>query len=174
MKNFLTIGLFGTCGSSIWRSRFIEKYNELGIDIYNPQVPKGTWKPEFAGIEAKHLASDEIILFPVLNDTYGIGSLSEVGFSILNAIKLDINRNFIILIDDKVEDSLLVNVDKANESNTLRALVKQHLKRLKLSNVYLVNTLEEMLYVSIVLHQAETLKLSISKYSVSEISNIEE
>ena len=37
-SNMLTIGLFGNCGNSKWRDRFIEKYNGLDMQFFNPQV----------------------------------------------------------------------------------------------------------------------------------------
>ena len=55
----LCIGLFGTCGGSKWRDKFIAKYNERGIEFFNPQ--KDDWKPEDAEIEADHLANDGVI-----------------------------------------------------------------------------------------------------------------
>lgn len=57
------IGLFGTCGKSKWRDSFVASYTELGINFYNPLV--ANWTPACAVEEAEHLASDEIILFPV-------------------------------------------------------------------------------------------------------------
>jgi hypothetical protein len=58
------IGLFGTCGKSIWRKPFIEKHNEFGIKYFNPQVP--TWDPSCAVKEAYHLAHDDILIYPLL------------------------------------------------------------------------------------------------------------
>lgn len=164
-KDFLTIGLFGTCGDSTWRNNFIEKYTEIGINYFNPQVED--WKPEFAEIEAEHLANDKIILFPITSETYGMGSLSEVGFSILNAIKLDDRRSFVILIDNTL-DEYLDNKDLIKESLRARALVKQHLKKLNLANIYIVENLDEMLNVSLVLYNSEKAKQSINKYSISQ------
>ena len=79
------IGLFGTCGNSRWRDAFIEKYKELGIAFFNPQVED--WTPDCAVEEARHLAEDRIILFPVTSETYGIGSIAETGFCVLQAIR---------------------------------------------------------------------------------------
>ena len=92
-----TVGLFGTCGKSKWRKAFIERFETENISYYNPQVDD--WKEELAIEEAEHLANDQIILFPVTSEEYSLGSLSEVGFSILNAINLDNRRDFIILIN---------------------------------------------------------------------------
>lgn len=150
------VGLFGTCGDSQWRDRFIENYDNLDIKYFNPVVPD--WNPAMAKEEAKHLAEDSVILFPVLEETYAFGSLSEVGFSILQSIRLDERRDFVILIKDHLTDELMKDEDKAKDSLKSRALVYQHLKKLQFTNLYLVNTLDEMLEVSINLYQThETL-----------------
>ena len=96
----ITIGLFGTCGISQWRTPFIKKYSSLGIQYFNPV--KSDWKVEDATIEAEHLANDEILLFPVTNETYAFGSLGEVGFSIMQALKLDERRDIVVMIEPDV------------------------------------------------------------------------
>jgi hypothetical protein len=154
-----TIGLFGTCGNSTWRQQFMEIYNQYGIEYFNPQ--KDNWSPEDAIDEAKHLANDEIILFPVTSETYATGSLAEVGFSILQAIKLDDRREFIIMIDNNIDQALKENVIAAKESIRARALVREHLKKIRLSNLYLVETLDEMLEVSLNLYKASEIKVSL-------------
>ena len=164
IDNEITIGLFGTCGNSNWRDKFIKEYDKLNINYYNPQVEN--WNPKLAVVEAEHLAKDQIILFPITYETYGTGSLSELGFSILNAIKLDNKRNFVVMIDDYLDDSLQ-NKELISESLRSRKLVKQHLLKLNLSNIYLVNTLDEMLQVSIILYNIEKLKLPINKYNLT-------
>jgi len=151
----LTIGLFGTCGGSKWRDPFMAHYEELGISYFNPQVED--WNPECAEEEARHLAEDVIILFPITSETYATGSLSEVGFSILNAIRLDDRRDFVIMIEMELDEHLEDEVAR-KESIRARALVKQHLKKLRLSNVYLVEDLESMLQVSLQLYEAARIK----------------
>ena len=147
----ITIGLFGTCGNSRWREPFMQKYAELGISYFNPQVEN--WNPSCAEEEARHLAEDPIILFPVTNETYGLGSLSEVGFSILQAIKLDDRREFVVMVAPDLVSNLEDPVAR-KESLRSRALVKQHLKKLRLPNLYLVDSLDEMLEVSLQLYEA--------------------
>lgn len=160
-----TIGLFGTCGESNWRTPFVERFQKEGINFYNPQVDD--WKPEDAEIEAEHLANDEIICFPVTDETLAEGSLSEIGFSILNAIKLENQREFVVFIDPMVSEELLTsNPVGAKSSMRSRALVRQHLKKLKMANVYLVNSLDEMLEVSVVLAKAQQMKRDIQKFSL--------
>ena len=147
----ITIGLFGTCGDSQWRDAFMAQYRDLGISYFNPQVEN--WNTSCAEEEARHLVEDQIILFPVTNETYGLGSLSEVGFSILQAIKLDDRREFVIMIEHGLSDSL-IDQGLRKESSRARTLVKQHLKKLRLPNLYMVDTLEEMLEVSLQLYEA--------------------
>lgn len=156
------VGLFGTCGGSTWRNSFMKKYEELGIPYYNPQVEN--WKPEDAVEEAEHLANDEVILCPVTGETYAAGSLSEVGFSILNAIRLDSRRDFVVMIETELNPSLNNEVAR-KESLRSRALVIQHLKKLRLKNVYVVDTLQEMLEVSIELYKAAKLKEPLMKFN---------
>lgn len=158
----LCIGMFGTCGGSKWRDNFISTYNKNEIEFFNPQVDD--WKPEDAIIEAEHLADDMIILFPVTSETYGTGSLSEVGFSILNAIKLDDRRDFIIMIDKSLDESLTDPIAR-KESLRARALVFQHLKKLRLANLYVVESLEEMLNVSLELWNAAKIRYPLAKYN---------
>lgn len=160
--NNIMVGLFGSCGNSVYRKKFIEKYNELEIEHYNPQVED--WKPEFAQVEAEHLATDKIIVFPITSESYGLGSLSEMGFSILNAIRLDRRRHFVVLIDSGL-DSNLTDKRLIDESIRGRELLLAHLKRLNLSDLYIVNTLDEMLEVSIALYNSEKCKESIMQYS---------
>lgn len=168
----LCIGLFGTCGGSQWRERlFIPRYDELGIQYYNPQVED--WDPSLAELEAEHLANDAIILFPVTNETYAFGSLAETGFSVLNAMKLDDRREFVLFIaqdiaetdprgnrlDDRLSPNGTKNLNsRAKDSLRARALVKQHLINLQLPNVYLVDSLEQMLDVSITLWESVKLR----------------
>lgn len=157
-----TIGLFGTCGGSKWRESFKARYAQEEIESYDPQRPD--WKPEDAEIEAEHLANDEILLFPVTSETYATGSLSEVGFSMLQAVRLDERRDFVVLIDDNLDEKLDDAVAR-KESIRARALVKQHLKKLRFKNVYLVETLEEMLELSVALYRAVEIRESLSRYN---------
>lgn len=159
-----TIGLFGTCGSSSWRKSFMKTYDSAGISYFNPQVEN--WDPTMAEIEAEHLAEDGIVLFPVTGETYGTGSLSETGFSILQAINLEKDRYFILMIDMNLEDHLKENEALFKESMRARALVKQHLKKLKLKNVFLVDTLEEMKEASLILHKTLIEKEQLNKFLI--------
>jgi len=162
----ITIGLFGTCGSSTWREDFMRHYDELGISYYNPQVEN--WTPQDAVIEAEHLINDQIILFPVTGETYGTGSLAETGFSILSAIRANDQRYVIIYIDPVVDAELAgANAALAKESIRSRALVLAHLKKLNLPNVFQVKSLESMRYMSVMLHDVvNKLELAKSIYAI--------
>lgn len=128
------------------------KYAEMGIPYFNPMVDN--WNPGMVALEAEHLAQDPIILFPVLKESYGQGSLSEIGFGPLKALRQNPYRSFAILIDDDVTDALKeADPARAKDSKRSRALVKGHLKDLKHNNVYLVDTLDQMLELSVSLHK---------------------
>jgi len=150
MKKDITIGLFGTCGTSKWRDPFIKKYNELGINYFNPQVEN--WDGELAQHEAVHLSEDQIILLPVTGETYGSGSLTEIGFSILQTIKPEDTRYFIVLTEENLSKDLNDEIAR-NESIRSRRLVKEHLSKLNLKNVLIVKSLDEMLDTSLKVYE---------------------
>ena len=154
MENYTCVGLFGTCGNSTFRQDImIPKFESEGIPYFNPQVPD--WNPEFAKAEARHLANDAVICFPVTSETYGTGSLAETGFSIISAIQSNRNAKIIIYIADDV-DQHLKDEDPvaAKESVRARALVKAHLEKLDAKNVYIVESIEDMTEVAALLFKA--------------------
>lgn len=160
----LCIGLFGTCGGSLWREKFIKEYEELGMQYFNPQVKD--WTPELAEIEADHLVNDNIILFPVTSETSGLGSLAETGYSIMQAINSNVHRSVVIMIEKDVNENLKsTDPTVAKESQRARALVKAHLSKINRGNVYIVNSLDEMLEVSVHLYAAYITLAKISKHS---------
>jgi len=165
----LVIGMFGTCGNSTFRQdTLIPAYEKEGADYFNPQVED--WDPSLAEIEADHIANDQIILFPVLSETYGGGSLAETGFSIAQAMRYDSARDFIFLIDRELDESLMENKVAAKESIRARALVIAHLKQVNLPNAYFVETIEEMLELSIALYKSQKEIWSYrEKYSLQNI-----
>jgi hypothetical protein len=163
--NSPVIGLFGTCGRSTFRDAWIKEYNQSGVSYFNPQKGIDAWKEEDAFDEAFHLANDDIILFPITSEEYSIGSLSEAGFSILNAISLDERRDFVIYIARTLDDHLS-DVALRKESLRARALVMQHLLKLRLSNLYIVDSLDDMLFLSFELYNIASARLALSKYRV--------
>lgn len=151
----ITIGLFGTCGNSQWRKPFIDLYEQSGIKYFNPVVPN--WDESCAPIEAEHLVEDEIILFPVTDETTAFGSLGEVGFSINQAIMSNDERFVVVYIAPGVNDDVReADAKAAKESCKARALVLAHLKKQyhKYPNVFVVDSMEDMLNASSFLYQA--------------------
>lgn len=157
----LCVGLFGTCGGSRWRDEFIAKYEELGIEYYNPQVDD--WKPEDAIVEAEHLAEDAVVLFPITGETYGTGSLAETGFSALQALKLNAHRDFVVMIEQDLDPSLDDPIAR-KESIRARALVRKHLQMLVMANIYFVDSLDDMLAISIELYGIAKVRQDIERY----------
>lgn len=150
----------------------MKAYKEQGINYFNPV--KDDWKVEDAQIEAEHLANDQIICFPVTNETYSFGSLGEVGFSILQAIKLNDRREIIVMIDPDVEldytkietpDVPLAHIQR-KDSIKARALVMAHLKKIDYPNVWIVKSLENMLKLSLHLHALAVLKEGAKQYTL--------
>ena len=145
------IGLFGTCGSSRWRDAFIQHYTTHNVEYFNPQ--KDDWKPEDSQIEADHLINDDVILFPITDETFGTGSLAETGYSILSAIRSNSQRFVIIYIDPQLQPELFtLNPLAAKESSNARAIVLAHLKHAQHPNVFVVDSLDQMLSLSLKLY----------------------
>jgi len=153
------IGLFGTCGDSKWRVPFIQRFSALHFNFFNPQVDD--WDKSFSKIEAQHLLHDEVILFPVTDETDGIGSLSESGFSILQALKNPLGRDFVIMIHEYVDPEKVTDPAVAKASNRARALVMAHLEQLDMPNVFLVPSLEKMLMAGDELYRLRRQQLEI-------------
>jgi len=105
--------------------------------------------------------NDDVILFPILAETEGLGSLAEVGFSIIQIIKSGGTKNIIVMIDD---DCTVKDVAVREASIRMRALVKAHLKKLNYPNVYLVDYLIDMYKLSLELHAIETLRAGLDQY----------
>lgn len=146
----MTIGLFGTCDNNRWRDTFMAKYQELGVPYFNPMVDN--WYPGLVIEEAKHLAEDEIILFPVLGWSYAEGSLSELGFGPLRAMRQNKHRSFVYLIETELHERL-TDPDRRKASLRARKLLLGHLTELNDKNIFLVKSLDEMLTVSLDLYK---------------------
>ena len=94
----------------------MERYENLGINYYNPVIPNWTKMledsrkglcPDPTEMENYFMNNAEIILFPVLKDSLGTGSLAEIGFSIQRVIRniMSGKQQFAItLIDDDCTD----------------------------------------------------------------------
>jgi hypothetical protein len=137
------VGLFGTCGSSVWRASFIEAFKAKGVDYFNPQV--ADWTPELATVEADHLAGDAIVMMAVTGETVGAASLVEAGLLVARAIQ-EPNRFFLLYIEEEVDPSL----EGAKDSNRARRLLLEHLSRFgNVPNLEVVASLEEALDLSV-------------------------
>jgi len=151
----ITIGLFGTCDNSKWRLPFIEKYSQEGIIFFNPDAGDN-WHPGMIEEENYYLNNAEIILFPVLAESLGSGSLGEIGFSVQGVLRNIQNgkQQFLIaLIDDVCTDERKTEEER-NRSTKDRALVKSKLRqRVSCPVITLVNTMDEMLQISLDLYK---------------------
>jgi hypothetical protein len=148
------VGLFGTCGSSTFRKNlFIPAYEKQHVPYFNPQVDD--WRPELADIESDHLAHDVVQCWPVLGSTYGTGSLAEQGYSIASSLRAPtpLPKFVVAMIEMELDDSLDDEVAR-KESIRARKLAATHLANNASPNVYVVESLEEMLDLSITLYAA--------------------
>lgn len=162
------VGLFGTWGDSTFRQDlFIPAYEELGIQYFNPQVDD--WKPELADIESDHLAFDVVQCWPVLGSTYGAGSLAEQGYSIASSLRAasPLPKFIIPMIELELDDRLTDEVAR-QESLRARKLATAHLRNSESPFIYPVESLDEMLAVSISLYgAARTLVEAARSYNPS-------
>lgn len=110
------------------------------------------------------MINDDVILFPITSETFGTGSLAETGFSILSAIKSNNKRFVIIFIDDNVNPLLqLENPTASKESKNSRAIIKSHLSKIDYDNVFIVDSLNRMLELSIKLYKISESLIEIKK-----------
>ena len=139
------IGLFGTCDKSTWRNSFIDLYESRGIEFFNPDAGDN-WHPGMIDDENRHLNEDSIILFPVLPESLGTGSLGEIGFSVLNVMRNIIKGNsqfLVVFIADECTDERKTEAER-KDSNRCRALVKTKMQAVNHPNVFMVETLSQM------------------------------
>ncbi len=154
-----TIGLFGTCDGSEWRLPVIEKLDKLGIPWYNPDAGSN-WEPWMAEEENRQLKEDHIIMFPILEESLGYGSLGEIGFSVMNVANNVLNgaaQTLIVMIADICTDERKTE-EQRKDSNRARKLVKSKLAAIKHTNVYLVETVDDMVNLAIAKHKVYALE----------------
>ncbi len=158
----IKVGLFGTCDNIPWRQPFIKIYEEMGILYYNPvlenwsellEMSRKGLCPNPTEEENYYLNNAEIILFPVLKDSLGSGSLAEIGFSVQRVIRNIMNgkQQFLIsLIDDECTDQRKTEAER-HDSVKNRALVKSKLiENISYPVITMVDTLDEMKKLSII------------------------
>jgi len=168
MTDKITVGLFGTCGNSKWRDKFMVEYKAKGIDYFNPDAGDD-WHPGMIADENKHLQEDNIILFPVTDETLGLGSLGEIGFSVLNAYR-NINKGsgqyLIAMIDDECNDKQATDKERDHSVKT-RKLTKSKLVDIEHPNVFVVKDIESMRKASIslvdVIRRQEAIHITYGK-----------
>lgn len=146
----ITIGLFGTCDNSEWRLPFIKEYERKKITYFNPDMGDN-WHSGMIAEENYYLNNAEVILFPILAESLGSGSLGEVGFSVQGVLR-NINngkRQFlIVLIDDECTDERKTDQERKRSTKD-RALVKSKFKKsVSYPVITLVNTMDEMMVLS--------------------------
>jgi len=157
----ITVGLFGTCDNSKWREPFIKKYEEMGIKFFNPDIPDWMERLEASRRgecenptveENYYLNNAEIILFPILSESLGSGSLGELGFSIKAVMRNISNgkRQFLIgLIDDECTDMRKTDEERKRSTKD-RALVKSKFKESVCCPIItLVETIDDMIQMSL-------------------------
>jgi len=92
------VGLFGTCGKSVWREPYYEALKEAGIPFFDPQIQPEThgrsWCEADIENEIRHLERNPVVMFKVTGETTGLMSLLEIVKSIQNP------QRFIIAIID--------------------------------------------------------------------------
>jgi len=161
----LTIALFGTCDNILWREeKFIPVYEEKGIVYYNPALENWDELLELSRQgkcanpteeENYYLNNAEIILFPILKDSLGQGSLAEMGFSVQRVIRNIMNgkQQFLVtLIDDKCED-MRKTPEERMDSERNRVLVKSKLiENVSYPIITLVEDLNQMLDMSLTIY----------------------
>ncbi len=147
--NQVIIGLFGTCGHSKWRDEFVKAYDEAGIAYFNPNTEN--WTKACAEHEAFHLKRDNIILLPLTNETFGSASVAEVAIACSRAQEMN---NYVILMMEEIHQTLKDEHPRFfKEANNARNIVLGHLKMATSPNVFVVDNLQQMLAVSLKLHQ---------------------
>jgi len=161
----ITVGLFGTCDNIMWREKhFIPVYEVKGIKYYNPVLENWSELLELSRQgkcanpteeENYYLNNAEIILFPVLKDSLGIGSLAEIGFSVQRVIRNILNGHpqyLITLIDDDCTDQRKTQAERTDSIKN-RELVKSKLREnISYPVITMVNTIPEMLEMSLVVY----------------------
>ena len=150
------VGLFGTCGPTTHRGDiFIPVFEVEKIRYYNPQLGEGEWVPEEADYEADHLVHDVVQTWPATGATYGSGTLGELGYSISASLKSD--SPYPKFLTAWIEQTLADNLDNPvarEESLRARRLTQAHLERTQSPNVFIVDSLEQMLDTTVSLYVA--------------------
>jgi hypothetical protein len=132
----------------------MKKYDELGIAYFNPMIDD--WHPGLIVEENYFLNYAEVVLFPILKESLGTGSLGEIGFSIQNVLRNIQNgrqQSLIALIDDDCTDERKTQAERERSIKD-RELVKTKFKKnVSCPIIQLCNTLDEMLELSLEMYE---------------------
>lgn len=147
------VGLFGTCGKSTWRRKFIAAYESRSIRFFNPQVEH--WTPEIAALENENFRRDQVLLFPVTTESTGFGTLAEIGMSILeierhNHRHPENPRDVLVFVDTTCSDPSASEA-QIKESVRARKLVAGKLPAYAGPHVHVCASMEDMLQRSLLL-----------------------
>lgn len=129
--------------------------------------------------EMRNLEQDDIILFPITDETYGTGSLGETGYSAAKAIERAVSsskgQRVIFYIAPDVSDTLKENDEcAAKESKRGRALVIKKLESINSPNVLVVNSLDEMLDSCLEFSKVDKLaKNALRRFGKEDVKDIE-
>jgi len=190
-EDTLKIGLFGTCGGSTWRDAFIKKYETNKIGFFNPVVEDWdpscaeveAWNLAHDEILIFPITKETYAAGSLSESGFSI--MQGMKFSDRRDVIIMIEQELIpglmpsdtekILMKDmeargieKLEpaDKMIYRMvkkkaDRAKDSLRSRALVNQHLKMLQLDTVFVVDTLQEALDVSMACYRA---RVSMNKW----------
>ena len=164
-----TVGLFGPREDISWQDAFIECLSNLeGVEYFDPLRHEALWVGEDMSKQTNtfHRAKDDVIVFPVTAKTYGFSSLAEIGFEVVHMLQAHDQqklRSLVVFIEQDA-DATLPDPAARQESLRIRKLVLERLLRLNLPNVYVVDSLEDMLDVTVRLCQAHVLTAPLQFY----------
>lgn len=118
------VGLFGTCGNSLWRNEAIPLLESAGIQYFNPVV--ADWNEESQKAEVDHAADDAVLVVVITGETTGIASLSESGWIAANAL-MNGEQSVVFVIQDLNEG---VECDPATfkQVNKARSLLRKYIQ----------------------------------------------
>ena len=150
------VGLFGTCAETTWRDDLaIPLLNEANVPFFNP-VDKH-WTSEARENEARHAASDKVILQIISSEDVSLSSLAESGWLALHCHLR--GQKLVLCIQDMPEHSE-PRYDETGgrlKPNKTRVLVRAHISKLPptvLENtVFVEESIEEAVQRAIQLMQ---------------------
>ena len=147
----ITIGLFGTCGHSKWRFPFIERFQKLGINFFYPIGLEASGSTNYA----EHLTGDQIVLFSITEEDYGFKLLHELESVVeFFAETKDLSRHIVIAINPYLDEELIgKDLQLSLVSEERISFVTSHIRDLQIPNVHMVDSMNEMLEVSIQLYR---------------------